>query len=175
MRKTIAILLCSILCITLFGSCFAETVEVESGEIKSNVSDLGVTADFLFKTNQKRSVTVVMLLIDLADKFGQGPLDAAKVLTPVKYTCWIGITDNNKNIIIISPYDEQKSIIAIDYNPKGIIKYYIQKNLFASEQEMVEKLPELFAQYNVTEYYEVTPAEVISAFEQLGITVSVDN
>lgn len=175
MKKIIAFFLCAILCVSLFGLCLAETVEVESGEIKADVSDLGTTADFLFKTNQKRAISVVMLLIDLSDKLNKGPLDAAKVMAPVKYTCWIGITDDNKDLIIISPYDEQKCIIAIDYNPKGVIKYYIQENSFASEEEMAEHLSELFSQYNVTEYYEVTPDEVISAFAGLGMTVSIDN
>jgi len=125
MKRIFAIVLCLIMSVSILSSCLAISAEVESGEIKARVSDLGTTADSLFRTNKTRSISVVMLIIDLADKLNDGPLDVSSILAPARYGCWIGITDNKKNLIVISPYDEQKSIITIDYNPKGIIKYYM--------------------------------------------------
>ena len=172
MKKIIAVVLCFTFVMTLFSVSFSEANKTESGEIKSELLyGLGASNDFLFNNSSKRAIPVAVLFFELSDKLGKGPLDVADVLTPITSSCWIGITEDRKSLIVVSPFEEGNSILTIDYSTKGVIKYKVHKNSL-TDKDLTNQLSSLFAEYNSTRYYEVTGEELIDAFKQIGITIT---
>ena len=143
---------------------------LEDGEIKAHFSDQGISCSTLFGKNATRAAASVMVIADLTDEVGgKGPLPFEPLKATIKYSSWIGITRDQANLIIVGYYDEKNSIIVLDYNPKGIIKYQVFRNIYSSDDEMIKALSSLYSNNNVKEYYEVTGEEKYETFEAIGV------
>lgn len=170
MKKLLSIFLVFCLSFVYTYSIADATDKYESGEIKSHFSDLGVSASILFSKNGTRALTTTVIFADCQDELGgSGPLpfDMAKSL--IKYSSWLGITEDQKDLILIGYFNEKESIIILDYNPKGVIKYNIMENDCQSDAEFIAMLPDLFSSQNVSEYYEVLSEEVIEQAKAIGV------
>ncbi len=169
-KKFSSIFLCIATVLISFVTAALANEILEEGEIKSYFSDQGISASLLFKKNATRAAASTMVIADLTDEVGgKGPLPFESLKSTIKYSSWIGITRDQEKLIIIGYYNEKESIIILEYNPKGIIKYQIIKNSYASDDEMINSLTTMFSNNNVKEYYEVTSEEKYEVFESTGV------
>ena len=173
MKKIFSFLL--IICI-LFStvSVLAEKINSDeklmSGECKP-IMPLDYSASQLFSRPSTYPLLAGIIITSCQDRMGaDGPLtfDLVKVL--YKTPSWLGLTNDNKKFILIGYYNEQQSIMVFEYDPKGRIKYNATDNTYSSDLEFVSKLPELFSEQNVTDYYEVSPEDIVTAMENVGCT-----
>jgi len=174
MKKIVSLLL--IACILLSTvSVLAEKTNSNdekniSGECKPMLA-LDYSASLLFSKPSVYPMIAGIIITSCQDRMGvDGPLNFNLVKVLYKTPSWLGLTNDNKKLILIGYYNEQQSIIVFEFDPKGRIRYNATENTYSSNSEFVNALPELFSQQNVTDYYEVSSEDVVTALEKVGCT-----
>ena len=134
--------------------------------------DFGYSPSLLFSKRATRTIVSGILAVYSQDTLGgKGPLSFDSIKDLIRCSSWLGITEDEKELINIGYFNDKRDLLIFEYNARaGLVKYNAVKNNTSTDAELASFLSKLFTEKNVSEYYEILPDEKISALEDVGMS-----
>ena len=159
-----------LLILVIISIVYVSSAEIiESGTTMCELSKSVRNLRMILNDSSNRCMTVCSFVYDLSKQLGssEGPIELSDMGGFFLESSWLGITKSEDSFVLIGPYSEENTIV-IQYKPKEDISYYVLDTYYIDVQIDV-----LFSDYNVNEFHEVLPEDVLAAFDSLGIKITV--
>ncbi len=183
MRKSVTLMIVILFSIIIALPCCCSLAEssdyseIDSGKIKYNVASSfsSFPPSMIYNNAGARNLATAAIILDITDQFNKNsPLEASKTLLALTEGCWIGISSDKNDLVVISYYDEKKALLVATYSRKDDLLYTI----FSIPEKMTNGtygniVAPLFEKEGITDYSEVKSEDVIAGIKTCGINVSI--
>ena len=169
MKRIVALLL--VIVLTLASVASADSF-VDKTKIKAkNTSKVKATASEWYASSETRAMATILVSLDVFNQMSD--YDSNEISDFWVNPSYVGITNNNRQILVVGYYGST-TILTMIYTPsKGEIEYFDMKMssgtpIDASTVDMMMKTVILNSNNNVRDYYQNDPGDMYSCMSKLA-------